>query len=190
MNPSEIGRGLRVPGYLIMAMMTIVQMVDVGMRASPLRIHSAAWRLGVVTASANGVGTPLLALFLTLVLAVAARDRFVTLFVGVLSAVFAFLCFVAIGVFTLDALQMKSQVQPGFSHQYDVASLWLAVRLAMSAVAFAILTISAIRLAKPMQGESMRRGRSQTASTVVGVKRTPPGQIPGSAAKDVSQKTR
>jgi len=62
MSLSESARRLRVPGYLVMAAITIVQVVDVGIRAWPFRLHSPAWRLGVIGFAANAVGTPMLAL--------------------------------------------------------------------------------------------------------------------------------
>ena len=48
MNPSESVRRLRILGYLVMTTMTVVQLIDVVIRAMPFRIQSPAWRLGVV----------------------------------------------------------------------------------------------------------------------------------------------
>jgi hypothetical protein len=156
MTVPESARRLRWPGYLVMASTTIVQVLDVGIRAWPFRIHSPAWRLGVVGFAANAVGTPMLAFLVILAIAVFSGDRGVTYFISALSGLAAVLCLFAIGVFGLDAMQMKGQVQASLSHQYDVASFWLVIRVLISAIMFAVLAVSALRVGKTVRREAIR----------------------------------
>jgi len=96
MSLSESARRLRVPGYLVMAAITIVQVVDVGIRAWPFRLHSPAWRLGVIGFAANAVGTPMLALLAILAIAVGVGDRGITYLVASLSAIAGALCLLVV----------------------------------------------------------------------------------------------
>jgi len=169
MNPTESVRRLRILGYLVMTTMTVVQLIDVVIRAMPFRIHSPAWRLGVVGLAANAVGTPMLAFLVILAIAVVAGDRGVVYLIAVLSALSAALCLLATGVFGLDALQMKAQVQAGLSRQYDIASFWLAARVVIAAVIFLVFGVSAFRMAKTVRRELPRPAVRGTGSLVVGM---------------------
>ena len=167
MNPSESVRRLRILGYLVMTTMTIVQLIDVVIRAMPFRVQSPAWRLGVVGLAANAVGTPMLSFLVILAIAVWAGDRGVVYLMAVLSALAAVLCVLATGTFALDALQMKSQVQLGLARQYDIASFWLAARVVIAAVIFLVFGISAFRMAKTVRRELPRSAVRGSGALVV-----------------------
>jgi hypothetical protein len=169
MNQSESLRRLRILGYLVMATMTLVQIIDVVIRAMPFRIQSPAWRLGVVGLAANAVGTPMLAFLVILAIAVWAGDRGVVYLMAVLSALAAVLCLLATGTFALDALQMKSQVQAGFARQYDIASFWLAARVVVAAGVFLVFGVSAFRMAKTVRRELPKPAVRGSGSLVVGM---------------------
>ena len=155
-----------------MGMMIVMSTVDVLVRATPMRIHSPAWRLGAVGSGANVVGTPLLALFITLAIALLAEDRVVAYLVGAVSALFAVLCLAAVGIFALDALQMQGQVQPSLAQQYGLASVWLGIRLTIAILIFLVLALSAFRAARSVRRETARRGAAPAAgSLVVGTQR-------------------
>ena len=182
MSLSESARRLRVPGYLVMAAITIVQVVDVGIRAWPFRLHSPAWRLGVIGFAANAVGTPMLALLAILAIAVGVGDRGITYLVASLSAIAAALCLLGTGVFALDALQMKSQIQASLSHQYDMASYWLVIRVMIAALVFAVIGVTAFRVAKTVRRDAPRQAVKGGGSLVVGSSR------PGAASPVVPQR--
>ena len=171
MNLSEPARRLRLPGYLVMAAMTIVQVVDVGIRAWPFRVHSPAWRLGVVGFAANAVGTPMLTFLVILAIAVVAGDRGVAYLIASLSALGAAFCLLATGVFALDAMQLKGQVQASLSHQYDVASFWLVARVLIAALVFIVIGITSYRLAKTVRRDMPRQAVKGSGSLVVGASR-------------------
>jgi hypothetical protein len=172
MTPSESARRLRIPGYLIMWTVTIVQLVDVVIRAWPFRIHSPAWRLGVIGFAANAVGTTMISFLVILGIAVAVGDRGVSMLVAAVSAVAAVLCLLATGIFTLDALQMKGQVDPNLSHQYDLSSFWLVARVLVAVLIFGILAMSAFRISKALRREIPRTNVKGGAPLVVGTARS------------------
>jgi len=168
MTPSESARRLRIPGYLIMWVVTIVQLVDVVIRAVPFRIHSPAWRLGVIGLAANAVGTTMVSFLVILGIAVVAGDRGVAMLLAVLSSAAAVFCLLATGIFALDALQMRGQALPNLSHQYDLSSFWLVARVLVSVLIFGILAVSAFRIAKTLRRDVSRASVKGGAPLVVG----------------------
>jgi hypothetical protein len=141
-------RRLRVPGYLAMATMIIQQLVELYLRVSPARVHSPAWRLTLIGNFSSAAGGAILGLFVIFAIAVAAEDQGVSYLVSSVSGAAVAACIGAMGMFGLDALQMKNQVQSSLSSSYDVASVWVVAKLVMSAIVFAVLAVSAFRAAK------------------------------------------
>lgn len=141
-------RRLRAPGYLIIGTLTLLQLIEIEVRSWPFRMHSPAWRLGFVGTAAGAIGTPLLGLLLILAIAVASDDRAAAYAVSLVSWLATALCVAALGVFALDALQVKNDVGASLAGQYDVGSSWVAVRMVLATVLFIVLGVSAWRAAK------------------------------------------
>lgn len=143
--PNTAARRLRIPGYLVMALMIVQPLVELYIRSAPFRIHSPAWRLTLVGNATGAVSASIVGLFFMLAIAVLAEDKPVTYVVSSVSALAAVLCIGATGLFALDALQMRSQVQANLAESYGLASGWVAVKLILSVVALGVLAISALR---------------------------------------------
>jgi hypothetical protein len=180
--PNSVARRVRIPGYLIMAMTLVEATVEFWMRASPMRLHSPAWRLGLINASGVLIGTALLTLFVIFAIAVAAEDAFGSYVVSSLSALAVPVCVLALGTFALDALEMKSQVQASLSDSYGATAAWVAVRLLISVILFGVLAVSALRAAKAKrpsasapsersQGVLLGTARTPAAATSAGLRR-------------------
>jgi hypothetical protein len=176
-TPIDFVRRLRVPGYLVMALLGIVTVAEIGIAAWPFRIHDVGWRLAVAGAASGGAGTALLAIFFALLIAVVADDRGVIWFISAMCAVAALLCIVGGGVFALDALQMKGQVKPELVSRYDAALVWGLIKIILAGVVFVGVAISAFRTAigmgrsvvAPGKGASMLvTGRAQGGNAVSG----------------------
>jgi hypothetical protein len=141
-------RRLRAPGYLIMATLIVLQIIDVGVRSWPFRMQSPTWRLGYIAASAGAAATPLLGLLIVFGIAVATDDEAAAYVVALVSALAAALCVVGAGVFSLDLLQVRNEVRSGLAGQYEIGSMWVAVRVLVTAASFVVLAVSAWRAAK------------------------------------------
>ena len=141
-------RRLRVIGYLFMAMLLVMQVVDLAVRASPFRLHSPAWRLALVGTSAGAMPGQLLALFVIFAIALLAEDRTTSFVVALLSALSGVFCLVALGSFSLDALQIKNEVQASLADKYDAGTIWVIVKLVIGTVLFLVLTVASWRTAK------------------------------------------
>lgn len=135
-------------GYWFMATLLVMQVVDLVLRAWPFRVHSPAWRLGLISAGASTMNGELLVLFVVFGLAVVFEDRMAAFVVSVLSALTAVFCVVAVGAFALDVLQVKNEVQASLADKYDVGSIWVILRLVIATVLLLVLAVSAWRTAK------------------------------------------
>jgi hypothetical protein len=156
-----------------MATMIAMPFVELGIRTSPFRIHSAAWRIGLLGGGAAMLITPLFALYLIFGIAAIADDRLVEYLVAALAAAATVLCLGAAALFSLDVLQMKGQVSSAAASQYDIGSIWVIARLLVVAVLFIVLAANAIRTArnaprKPSTAAGKADGRML-------IRPTPPG---------------
>lgn len=131
-----------------MALMIVQPLLELYIRSSPFRIHSPAWRLSLIGNASGAISAPILGLFLIFAIAVAADDRGVAYLVSSLSAACAVVTIAATGLFALDALQMRSQVQANLSDSYGLASSWIAAKLVMSIVVLIVLAVCALRAAQ------------------------------------------
>lgn len=162
----DVVRKLRVPGYLVMGMLTSLPIIELAASSWPLQLHLAAWRLNVVgAAGATGV-TALLGLYFIFAIATASDDRGVLLVVSSICAVAAVLCLAAAGLFPLDALQMKGQVRPDALTRFGAASIVAMLKICFAGVVSVALAISSFRAASRGRAEKLReRG---AGSLVVG----------------------
>jgi len=131
-----------------MATLIVLQIIDVGVRSWPFRMQSPTWRLGYIGASAGAAATPLLGLLIVFGIAVATDDEAAAYVVALVSALAAALCVVGAGVFSLDLLQVRNEVRSGLAGQYEIGSMWVAVRVLVTAASFVVLAVSAWRAAK------------------------------------------
>jgi hypothetical protein len=166
-----------------MATLIVQQLIDIGLRSSPMRLSSIQWRLGLIGGGAASIAAVLLAFFVSLCIAVAADDSVAAYILSILSGAAAGLCILAIGVFSLDALQIKAQVLASVSSSYNAASAWVVVRLVLSTIMFLMLAISAFRAARTSRREASPKiaGRNKSAM-LVGAPRAPAGATPGQQA--------
>ena len=163
----DLIRRLRAPGYLIMAVTSILPLIDLLMAISPMHPGTVMWRFGAVGLISSAIGAPLLVLVLVYALALLCGDRKVVITVGIIAAVIALLMILGAGSFTLDALQMKGRVNPAALDKFKGASALALVKLVVMAIASIVLAVSAFRSTKLMKRETVRTTRPG-ATLVVG----------------------
>jgi hypothetical protein len=144
MSPSLANR-LRVPGFLLLALMAFLPLVDFVAVASPAKPSQVAWRFGVFGQLSTSTAAPLLALLLLYALAFASGNRRMLLFSAVLSAIYALLLVAASLSFPLDALEMYRRVAAGAQPKFLMASAAAIVRLLLFALGAVTLTVSQVR---------------------------------------------
>src|SRR5690348_5048807 len=161
----ELVRRLRVPGYLIMAVTSILPLIDLLMAISPMHPGTVMWRFGAVGLISSAIGAPLLVLVLIYALALLSGDRKVVITVGIIAAIIAVLMIGGAGSFSLDALQMKSRVNPVALDKFKGASALALVKLLVMGISAIVLAVSAFRSSRLMKREPARATRG--GSTLV-----------------------
>lgn len=157
-------RHLALPGYGIATMLILIPLADTVVGTLPLRAGDVAWRFGAAGLFSRAIMTPLLGLFLCAAIAAALDHRRVIRVVAVMSGVTALLLMGVVGLFMLDALQMRSQVRPDAKPAFDTAT---ALALAKYGAGILLLTVFAIRAWKASRKVAQRRTASLAAADAV-----------------------
>jgi hypothetical protein len=147
----SLANRLRVPGFLLLALMAVLPLVDFVVVATPAKPSQVAWRFGVFGQLSTSSAVPLLALLLLYALAFADGSRRMLLVSAVLSAVYALLLVAASLSFPLDALEMYRRVPAGAQPKFMLASAAAIVRLPLYALGAVVLTISQVRSGRALK---------------------------------------
>ena len=167
-SASDLVRRLRAPGYLIMAVTSILPLIDLMMAISPMHPGTVMWRFGAVGLISSAIGAPLLVLVLIYALALLSGDRKVVITVGIIAAIIAVFMLIGSGSFALDALQMKGRVNPAALDKFKGASALALVKLLAMCVSSIVLAVSAFRSARLMTKRETVRATRPGATLVVG----------------------
>ena len=174
---SDEFRYLRASGYFVAFATILAQIIEMVLRSLPTQIHSAPWRLSFIGNSSGIVLNLLVMVFLILTIASLARDRSLALIICGVSMSVALLYLVSAGVFALDALQMRNQVQMTVARQFDVTSGWTIVRQLVGVAGFSLLAIGGWRVyrtshvhnTRPVRrGDDLLVGAGRPAVAVMG----------------------
>lgn len=160
--PSDAIRRFRTPAYLIFTLAAILPTVELILAISPVKPSQVMWRFGAVGLFASAAAAPLIMLLLLYGLALFSEDRVVLYVIGVVAALGAAVLIASAGSFTLDALQMKRQVNPPAMTKFAVASVQALAKLLLQGVAAAVLSVSAFRAARALKREVARPARGST----------------------------
>jgi hypothetical protein len=160
-------RRIRVPAYLIFAVTSIFPLIDLILTVLPFHPGTVMWRFGTVGLLSSAIGAPLLVLVLIYAVALWAGDRPGVITVSVLAALICVVLLIGAGSFTLDALQMKGQVNPQAMDKFKVASAMALLKLVVLGLSAAVLAISAWRSSRGAKRVVARAGRPN-AGLVVG----------------------
>ncbi|MES2179286.1 MAG: hypothetical protein V4550_15615 [Gemmatimonadota bacterium] len=168
---SVYARRLRLPGYFILGIATLLPIIDLIVSVWPIRAGTVVWRFGSVGLLSSAVGSPLLLLFFIMALALACGDRKVMVVVAAIAALFALVLVSGMGAFALDALQMKRRVQEGAQPRFLMAAGQAMFKLGVQSIASLILAITTIRslkvAPKPVPVASTKAD-ARAANTIMG----------------------
>ena len=157
--------------------MTLAPFVEVAVRSWPFRLHSPAWRLGYLSATAVESSIVLVALFLALLIAAIADDRIGASLVGGASWVLSVLFVVGSIVFGLDVLQFKGEVAGPIAAQYGVGAGWVIARMTIAIILFALLGIASLRVARTFERRSAGAPRGALAGPSQSTSRKTPTRV-------------
>jgi hypothetical protein len=109
--------------YPVGLLLTLVPLVDIALRVFPPKFDTVQWRFAAVGLLAGNLGTVMLGLALTGLIATFVGHRKVLKVLGIVSMVGGVLLVAALGMFLLDALQVRRTVNPNFKQALTVSSI-------------------------------------------------------------------
>lgn len=118
-NSSRYLKAIYPVGFLL----TVVPLVDIALRVFPPKFDTVQWRFATVGLLAGNLGTVMLGLALTGLVAVLVGHMKALKVLGIVSMVAGVLLVAALGMFMLDALQVRRTVNPNFKQALTVSSL-------------------------------------------------------------------
>jgi hypothetical protein len=179
---------LRVPTYLVLGSALIFALVDFFLAVAPLQVGNVMWRFGAVGLGANAIVTPLVLCVLIYALAVWLGDRAMIATIGVFAALLALYLLVAVGAFSLDALQMRSRVAPAAHGKFIVASAVAIVKIVIELVLAVVLAVNAFRANRATRRVTARGARA--SAPIIGARGgAMPAAAPAGAERDPGSAT-
>jgi hypothetical protein len=153
-------RRLRVPAYTFLGFTLIFQVADYALGLVPYQFDMITWRFAALGTCANIIGNVLLLILLIYVVTMVNGDRIGMLIVGVISLLSAVILAGGAGIFVLDAVQLRSKVEPTGLQSFDVLSAQAMVKLFIEALVAALFALSALRSFVIFKRDTIRDERS------------------------------
>lgn len=139
-------RRLAVALYLIAALFLLTPVLDFVASVWPLRIHDIQWRFATGGLLSGYLLTPLLGVLLAMIAAALLEHRVVQRSLAIVSIVVAVALVGVMGVFTLDVLQLRGDVNPQLKSSYQLASSKALIKYVSSLVAFVWMSVIGFRI--------------------------------------------
>jgi hypothetical protein len=136
---------LTTSAYLVAITLMLYPILDTVLAAWPLRPGETTWRFGVTGLLSRTLMTSSLGLLLTMVIALVAGHRVALRAAAVVSAVAAVTLLVLSGLFMLDAVQTRANVNPQAKTAFDVASAVALIKTVLGAALAAGLAVGGWR---------------------------------------------
>jgi hypothetical protein len=151
-------RQFAAPTYLVALALTVIPPFDAVMQVLPLRIHDPRWRFGFFGLTSNALMVPMTGLLIAFLAAAVFEHRQLQRVIGVLSLVAAAGIFVLLGVFSLDALQVRQDVQPAAQLAFKVASLTALMKAGLGILTLCTFAYAGFRVRKSRATDKSQRG--------------------------------
>jgi hypothetical protein len=149
-------------GYLLAFLAVTLPFVDTALNWGSIQPGTTAWRFGATGSLATSALLPMAGVVLAFCIAHAAEHLIVQRVLQVLSGLAAIAVVVFMGLFTLDALEMRALVSGGI-RRFDVAVLRAFAGQALLIAMLAFLTVVSIRQSKAVVRS--RAGRKSASAT-------------------------
>ncbi len=161
-----LGKVLRAM-YGVAAILVLAPLMDLSTRVWPVHPGSPNWRFGTSGLFASALLLPLLGLAVALGTAAALRHRRTLRVLSLGAYVAAIGMLFGAGLFALDFLQLRGNVEPTMLGRYDVASVKAGVLLLLAVVVTAWLGAGGWRAARAVSRRDAVSGRSGRVGVLV-----------------------
>jgi hypothetical protein len=149
-------------GYFLAVLAVTLPFVDTALNWGSVQPGTAAWRFGATGSLATSALLPMAGVVLAFCIAHAAEHLIVQRVLQVLSGVAALAVAVFMGLFTLDALEMRALVSGGI-RRFDLAVLRAFAGQVLLFAMLAFLTVVSMRQSKVVvRSRSARRSAGAT----------------------------
>jgi hypothetical protein len=152
-------------GYLVALLLVLVPLADAVVRTWPIRFGDERWRYGTSGILLNTMTTPLLGVFMAMVIAAALQHGRTLRAIAVVTLVSGLIVLAAIASFGLDYLQLRASVSAEAMAGFDGASRKAILVGLLSAVVTVVLGIAGWRAAKRLVGSG--RGGDANVGLVI-----------------------
>lgn len=168
--------------YFMAAILVVFPLSELVITVWPLHFGTTAWRFGAAGLLSRTLMTPLLGILLAAATAMFFGHRKTLRTVGIVSLVLAVLLVAACGLFALDALEMRVQVNPKVKHAFDVATVQAMAKLGICLLWSAVLALGTFKALKKPRGAAKRDRAADrpvlVGSTLMGAAAPPPAPAP------------
>jgi hypothetical protein len=169
-NSIRYVRALYPVGFLL----TVVPLVDLGLRVFPPKFGTVQWRFAALGLLAGNLGPVLLGIGLIGLVAALAGHRTVLRVIGIASLLFGVFLVAGLGMFMLDALQVRRSANPQFLQALTVSSMGALFTGFLGVVALFSIGIGAISSTRvPRRAATTGRGATKAPASPLVV--TSPG---------------
>ena len=134
-------------GYLVALLLVLVPLLDAFARTWPMRLGDERWRYGTSGILLNTMTTPLLGVFVAMVIAAALEHRRTLRVIAGVTLLSGVTVLAAIAAFGLDYLQLRAGVTPEAMGGFDAASRKAMLVGLLSAAVTVVLGVAGWRAA-------------------------------------------
>lgn len=166
-TPRDVLRPLRLPGYSFLALTILLQTADFFITVAPFRPTAVMWRFSALGTASGSIGNALLLILLLYVFALLLQDSPALATVTGLTAFLALILFLSGAAFALDALQLRSRVDPQVVKRFDIAAAEAIIKFVAQGVIAALMSISSLRSWRLSKRAGFREGRASEEMFVV-----------------------
>jgi hypothetical protein len=125
--------------YFLAALMMVLPLLDVTLNLGSLQFGTVRWRFGAIGLITGALLIPVFGLLLTAATAAAARHRRVLLLAVGLAALGGLIMLTLAGLFMLDALQVRNEVNAPMLRRFDVTVVRTVITQLILVAALAML---------------------------------------------------
>lgn len=143
---------LATAGYVLVALLWFIPLIDFVGNVWPLRPGDTQWRFGSEGLLAGFLLTPFLGLALAAALAAWRENAGTMRFLGWMAGLAALALIVICGDFALNAVQIRSTIQPPTVHRFDLGAAKAVVEYGLVAVGLVVSCLALTRTARALRG--------------------------------------
>lgn len=134
--------------YSAATLLLVIPFIQAGTQVLPLQLSNIQWRFGAANALSSALILPLLGLSILVLMARGLENRTLALLTGGVSAIFTLGLMGSLGLFVLDAQQLKAIVSTQMSAAFTNTTIRVGLVTGLCLVGFLVLTIASFRAPK------------------------------------------